>query len=258
MSDLYVMQNCSGLLKIGRSYDPEKRRRLLQISEKCNIEIVHILHNCGHLEEDAHISLQKFRITGEWFEGTKSSKSAVLRHFCLPPDTVWPFKLDKQKAAKWVHDLEFVRDKQAAQRNFYRLLQCLASSSGGDSHFEATIWKLLYPLDNRRAVSSIINFEGLKRAVFNPKYSKRVDGINVVFDGYVPAYTRLLSDALLVWPESERPTQWNGTPLECCIAGLKASRKQLFNRPVSPSNKPRFGGPNRWVAPDARLRTLNG
>lgn len=258
MTDLYVMQNCCGLIKIGRSYDPENRRRLLQISDKCTIKIVKILNECGHLEENAHIHLQKFRITGEWFEGTEISKKAISKYFSFSPEFAWPFHLDRKKAAEWVRDLEFIRDKQAAERNFYRLLQRLKNSSEGNIYWESDIWKLLHPQDNRSTGSSIENFDGLIRAVLNPKFSKKKGAINVAFDDCVPAFTRLLDDALLVWPENERPIEWKGTALECCIAGLKASRKHIFNRPITPNNKPRFGGPNRWVAPDARLRTLNG
>ncbi len=39
---LYIMQNEHGFIKVGRSENPEKRRRSLEIHERCKISIVGI------------------------------------------------------------------------------------------------------------------------------------------------------------------------------------------------------------------------
>jgi len=90
---LYVMQNEHGLIKVGRSVDPERRRLALQISCWCRLELVAILPNRGGEEEWTHMQLATHRLGHEWFAGTLEAKHAVSRLLCLGTVIIWPFDL---------------------------------------------------------------------------------------------------------------------------------------------------------------------
>ena len=68
---LYLMQNEHGSVKIGRSVDPERRRKSIQVEDCCNVQIVGVKENWGEFEEEIHIELESLglRIDGEWFYG---------------------------------------------------------------------------------------------------------------------------------------------------------------------------------------------
>ncbi|CAB3803905.1 hypothetical protein LMG28138_05424 [Pararobbsia alpina] len=57
---LYVMQNEHGLIKVGRSIDPARRRLVLQSQCGCNIALVASLHQRGPDEEWVHSLLADF------------------------------------------------------------------------------------------------------------------------------------------------------------------------------------------------------
>jgi hypothetical protein len=73
VDDLYVMQNSCIMnqVKIGRSIDPEKRRRALQASQNFSMNILAVYHGAGHLEPLVHNILAYCRVHNvpgrEWF-----------------------------------------------------------------------------------------------------------------------------------------------------------------------------------------------
>ena len=72
--DLYVMQNSriSDEVKVGRSMDPEKRRRALQASQNYRMNILAVFPGAGHLEPLVHGMLAYCRVHDvpgrEWFK----------------------------------------------------------------------------------------------------------------------------------------------------------------------------------------------
>ena len=74
--DLYVMQNSriSAEVKIGRSINPDKRRRDLQASQNYRINISAVFPGAGHLEPLVHDMLAYCRVRDvpgrEWFKCT--------------------------------------------------------------------------------------------------------------------------------------------------------------------------------------------
>ena len=75
--DLYVMQysNADDVVKIGRSYDVEKRRRSLETGHNFFVTLIAAFPGQGHLESLIHDHLQVFRSRAgagrEWFTVSK-------------------------------------------------------------------------------------------------------------------------------------------------------------------------------------------
>ena len=98
---LYVMQNEHGFVKVGRSLNPESRRKSLEASEDCHIRIVATFPNQGHREESIHIALDEHRIEGEWFDGSASALAAIAEAVDPGASFNWPFIMAGQSAEKW-------------------------------------------------------------------------------------------------------------------------------------------------------------
>jgi hypothetical protein len=70
---LYVMLNqWNGMIKIGRSRDPKKRRRQIEGATGQEIALVLVLEGRGHEEARLHSLLRSHRGRGEWFRRTGS------------------------------------------------------------------------------------------------------------------------------------------------------------------------------------------
>jgi hypothetical protein len=87
---LYVMQAACGLIKVGRSIDPEARRVALSQFIVEDIALVAVLADTGKEEEAAHLKLKRYRRHIEWFSGTDVARKAVERVLCLEAP-VWPY-----------------------------------------------------------------------------------------------------------------------------------------------------------------------
>ena len=91
--DLYVMRysTCSRSVKIGRSDNPEKRRRGLQSSQNFFIEIVARFPERGHLEQLVHAKLHDKRSHDgagrEWFYVTIDEALDTIRQVILECNT---------------------------------------------------------------------------------------------------------------------------------------------------------------------------
>ena len=65
---LYVMQmDKTGAIKVGRSSNPEARRRSLQTGCAYEIRILLVADGQGHREKKLHKEMAKHRQAGEWF-----------------------------------------------------------------------------------------------------------------------------------------------------------------------------------------------
>lgn len=62
----YIARNASGgLIKIGRSVNPEDRMKSLQTGAGCELEILAVID--GDKERELHKQFAEFRVFGEWF-----------------------------------------------------------------------------------------------------------------------------------------------------------------------------------------------
>lgn len=77
VQSLYVMQAAWGGIKIGKSIDPERRRRGLETQSGREVHLVAVLDSMGDRERDIHAELWRYRRTGEWFVNTPSARRAM-------------------------------------------------------------------------------------------------------------------------------------------------------------------------------------
>jgi len=77
---LYVIgETSSGIVKIGRSVDPESRLRTFQTGYPRKLSLLHVEPEAGHLEPRLHARFASLRTHGEWFDfGTASPVATVL------------------------------------------------------------------------------------------------------------------------------------------------------------------------------------
>lgn len=92
---LYLIQmDRTGVIKIGRSSNPEKRLKQLQTSCPYELRIILVLQGEGHRERDFHRRLRRYntrRYQGEWFEerGLTSLPDEVYEMIDLEQRTWW-------------------------------------------------------------------------------------------------------------------------------------------------------------------------
>jgi hypothetical protein len=78
---VYVIA-CEGRVKIGRSANPEMRRRGLQSSTPALLTLVHVTDerdDSSYVETTAHHLLAAKRLAGEWFDVTQEEAIAAVR-----------------------------------------------------------------------------------------------------------------------------------------------------------------------------------
>ena len=257
--DIYIFQNQFGLVKIGRSIDVEKRRKAVERTDKCSVALVAILPGAGRSEERLHDLLVDFRVTGEWFDGSRGMKE-VLEKATKKKIPLWPYEFDRVPASDWLKQLEILRDEEARSRQFYRMIQILSSSSAPNIYSDWQIWNFLYPNSRRQLV--LFYFDGEQKIFHDNNGNKRIainplkKNGNITANKFVPRYTAEVSDAILAWPKQLRPVIWEGTAIDCAIQGLKHQWAKRKTEPVVHSGKPRFGGPKKNIPANARNRIL--
>lgn len=226
IKELYVMQNAYGLIKIGRSQNPERRRQQLERQLGCSIALVSRQHGRGLDEEKVHLALQRHHLSHEWFKGSHEARRAVARILKLGPGLAWPYQLDELRAAEWATQF------MAAQADSYwrsrrrrvigilkgaeLALGLLASyQKWGFASLDADIWSA----DNPGEVCVITTgADGRSIALRNTNQGAPE----------VPHYTTELTAAMTLWPVgsnpySDDPKTWpRMTAFTCCIAALGA------------------------------------
>ena len=116
---LYVIQNEFGLIKIGRSIDPWTRLRQIRQTDRCRAELIAVFDGGGEDEEAIHIALDRFRLEGEWFDGSLTAREAVEMMLGIAPSE-WKFELDKSRADGWIAHLRVVRDASYIRQSITR------------------------------------------------------------------------------------------------------------------------------------------
>jgi hypothetical protein len=239
MADLYLIQNEFGLFKIGRSISPASRLHQIRTVDRCKVATIKLLVNCGHLEEQVHIRLCRFRLTGEWFDGTKTAETAMSKIFALQPSTTLPFSYDPKNAAAWLKELEIARDRAARIKNHNRFIASIPHYRGPSRMLDLLVWRQTHGEDGRILHACA---DGEFRTIFPDETLETGE--------LIPNYSADVEKALSIWPGQFRPAKWDGDPLSCIIGGLRAQRMVWQNEPQTWSKKPRFAGP-KWNVPSA-------
>ena len=211
---LYVMQNEFGLVKIGRSLDPERRRKNLQSGEGCAIAVVAVLDGQGHREEQVHLSLQRHIIEGEWFKGTPTARAAIIKALPHLAACDWPFEYDARGAKAWLDDFFGRRDRRALERMYHRILNVHVCGSGPGASADGMICLLLSLSETGDMVGVSVGREGGQTVadIHDPATGET---------SRAPPYSTDLASAMTLWAESTQPVVWGGTPYECAVAAMK-------------------------------------
>lgn len=90
---LYVFQDATGRIKIGRSGDPAKRRRSMQTATGRKIITILVLKDRGFEELAIMTKLAKHRRLGEWFNNTDECRLDITDAIGGPID--WPMPSEK-------------------------------------------------------------------------------------------------------------------------------------------------------------------
>lgn len=228
---LYVMQNQFGLIKVGRSIDPERRRLKLQSRERCQIELVLVRHLQGRREEEFHIDLSEHRLAGEWFDGVEETRAAVASAFSPSTDIDWPFKFDVNAATAWLEEFEDREAARVAPRELLRLYGELRTFTEPSWIVDLRMWAMYWLMEGEeRPISHVARNRPSGEVVV----TSRIDGALVT----MPRFSRDIEAALSLWPASVAPTTWDGDLLECCKAALDARysawRAQRGLKPAPP------------------------
>jgi hypothetical protein len=77
MADLYVMQSSAGLIKVGRSVNPQARRSTIEHYCGLPITLLYVKPGAADLEPELHYELRQYRLKGEWFSNTAASRATI-------------------------------------------------------------------------------------------------------------------------------------------------------------------------------------
>lgn len=234
---LYVLQNEFGFIKIGRSVNVPQRVNALRASDGCEIHVVEVYTTCGDLEEWLHIELDEHRVVGEWFAGTDEAR-AKLAELLASPDMGWQHPYDWDAAQGWLEKIDEARDKRAIKHLIGKQIGILRGQTVGDKALDWHVllaWRLAVAGDSPLVVSRPV--KGKRNEWQDMWCDRRPDEelaaqkrLKPWWQDYlvlVPPFTTDVSAALTLWPEESRPTQWQGTAIECCIAALVGLRASL-------------------------------
>ena len=216
---LYLMQNHCGLIKVGRSINPEYRRRTLERAEECRIVLIHAWPGQGKREEELHFLLGDFRRAGEWFDGGDSARAAVAAAVMLEEQPFWPFAYDSEAAEVWLSRFLDRQDERYVQREISRAHGRIRRIDEPGWVWDAVMWDLYCLMEYGVRPYGVTLRDELGDVV----QLTWVEGLEIG----VPRYTSDLNEALSFWPDEDRPSAWTGSVLECCKAAVEA-RRNLF------------------------------
>lgn len=217
---LYIMQNEFGLIKIGRSLNPEDRRKSLQSGENCALAIVAALEKQGHREEEVHLGLKRHKIEGEWFKGTPSARNAITRALPDLSGCDWPFDYDARGAEAWLDAFFNRRDRRSIEKKYARLLNGLRRIDGPGPGADALVCHLLALSETGRVAKVAMDRENgeIVGRILHPGAS--------CFLPVLP-YSTGIAAALTLWPDDSRPDVWEGTAYDCALAAMQERYARL-------------------------------
>jgi hypothetical protein len=118
------MQAACGLIKVGRSIDPEARRVALSHFIMEDLALVAVLPDRGKDEEAVHLKLKRFRRHIEWFSGTQVAREAVDGVLGLEKPC-WPYPWQPKVAAELLSHLGFQRNRTYVLRRRRNVINSL-------------------------------------------------------------------------------------------------------------------------------------
>ena len=229
MSDLYIMQNHLGFIKIGRSTNVQARKKSLERADQCMIAIVAVVPKAGHLEERILVDLNGQRVLGEWIAGDQHSRNLVSASVHLAarslrrksPLLSWRYELaDDETANAWLDQCEKSRILAGIQKKFDRCIRDMRRAG------------MPIDIDSYRFCDGLLCGLISDRMYFveadeagEAQYTIYPDDLDQRRS--LPRFTRDINAALQLWPDEDRPESWTGSAWDCCIAGLKARRARL-------------------------------
>lgn len=183
------------------------------------VELVAAFEGGGEDEEAIHIELDGFRLEGEWFDGTDTARAAIERIFG-PDPLEWEFSYDPDGAAKWLDHLRFVCGANYIRNSITREIGILRTATEPSWVYDLFVFRCRYLAEtgNQPTLLTQKKDGNTVGAWLNPETDE---------NEILPAYTSSVGEALLAWPDDLRPATWEGSPIECCLAALKAIRARL-------------------------------
>lgn len=228
MSHLYIIQNHLGLIKIGKTRQLKIRLGRIERDDLCTVQLVSLHQDKGDEEQKYLSHFEPYRLVGEWLDGHDRARKDIADHLCSGPATQWPFQpASDSKIAKWLDEVEAKRSaisKAKLSQRFIRKMENFYERDGSwNLHCDWKIGQIIWEYDEEHSYQTI------------PQKIDSIDTTLVSFGDVdlrfpLPKFTANISDALLTWPESERPQRWSGTAWDCCIEGLKARRNNMLSR----------------------------
>lgn len=206
--DLYIFHSTAGLLKIGRSVQPDRRLRGISTAYAGPLTLVATIKGYGIHEELLHRKLKRYHAMGEWFFNEDKSRALIEKFLKTKFD--WPFEGDDEAEMDAFFERYDSWFKRNADKNrLGKLIRQLKKCSGESRIFDSIIDNILNPHIFGYGVSSheIVRFPDKT---------------------LVPFYTTDLLAARSIM------TNWNDiiiadeiSPLEICIAGLEELQRRL-------------------------------
>ncbi len=203
---LYVMQNEFGAIKVGRSVEPEERKRQLVQELRCKIKLVTVMPKAGHREEWCHLQMAEHSLVGEWFAGTLAARNHIAK--LLKATFTWPYEEDAEGLARWLERVADGRGHQYWRKRERTVIRRLLGALQGTS-------KVRQYLDGDIAL--LVGYESLTSGRNGDEARWRGEGPYVV----IPKYTHSIEAAKLLWPDdAPGPEPTTTDPLEYCLEAL--------------------------------------
>jgi hypothetical protein len=235
MSDLYVMQNHLGLIKVGQSSNVDRRRSRIERDDLCHARIVTIAKDQGSKERLLLKRLASTQIIGEWHDGGDQTRLLITEFFRLKR-LPWRFELAREaQIDSWLDRIELRRimiSREKLMQRFIKKMQNFydASEENGSRFCDQKIGQIIYEYDEDRSYLTIPAANG-NVLVF-------LDANEPGFP--LPMYTSTIEGALQTFPAHKKPNHWESSAWDCCIHGLIARREAMIER-----HKERIAG---WLA----------
>ena len=213
---LYVMQNEHGIVKIGRSDNPERRTLEVQKAARCKVSLIATFPDAGHFEEWLHIQMDAFAIGFEWFEGTQQSRDALASLLGIDLQWVYPSSGNAQAWTERLMDSGAERYWRKRERDVMRRLKGAVIGEGifrNEGNGSDSLDSYIAPHVGFRdpVCRDTRNGQPANLARFGDSEKMTL----------IPAYTRSMDAALSLWlPDPYRTIPTYARPIECCFHGL--------------------------------------
>ena len=211
---LYVMQNVHGLIKVGRSDNPQRRLLEVRKAARCAVALIAAFPDSGHFEEWVHLQLADHRVALEWFGGAPQTKAALSA--LLGVELRWVYALDVTGAETWTERMLDSNAQRYWRRREREMLCRLKGAATGTGTFGAY-----------RDGSVSLEADIAPHVGFRDPVCVTADTVLGNFGDSdrmttVPAYTRSMEAAESLWlPDSDlRVRPAFDRPVECCFLAL--------------------------------------